>query len=162
MLKTLLVTRPEEISAYKEILILCRKMEQLNSYLTKEGWAKDWDQTKRDFRALTPAKELTDKLTGQSGSGPIEVVLAIAAMPVCAYLGSYVGEGFGYVWGNVVDFVPYVRDVAPWLAERTGLIKEGMDMSNLNENLYQTSGAVSGFWAGLGLPWRIMAGLNKE
>lgn len=110
-----------------------------------------------ELKSKSKLEDLIRDENGQSMVGPLVAVTAtIIATPVCAYLGSYVGEGIGYAWGNVVDFIPYVRDVAPWLAERTGLINDAKKVVDLNENLYQTSGAVAGFWGGLFLPLRIL------
>ncbi|MBI5065787.1 hypothetical protein HZA97_06120 [Candidatus Woesearchaeota archaeon] len=103
---------------------------------------------------------LENCLRRESGNALLGLVVATAAMPVCAYLGSYAGEGLGWLWGNIVDFVPYVRDVAPWLAERTGLIQDAKNVVDLNENLYQTAGAVSGFWGGLWFPWKVLAKMH--
>ena len=57
--------------------------------------------------------------------------------------------------GNIIDFIPAVNNVAPWLAERSGLVS-GSPVQDLNENLYQTTGALSGFYGGLFLPWKVL------
>ena len=108
-------------------------------------------------------KNRLEDLLVKDGQGNIAVgaLVATAAMPVCAYLGSYLGEGLGYVWGNIIDFVPYVRDVAPWLAERAGLINDAKTAVDLNENLYQATGAIGGFWGGLWLPWKVLGAAYK-
>ena len=134
-------------------------MESLGDYLTKEGWKQDLEKTKDDFSDLGKSSNLTDLVTNENGSmdnGFIVFGAAIVAMPVCAYGGSYVGEGFGWLLGNIVDFIPYARDVAPWLAERSGLINDTKEVVGLNENLYQTKGAIAGFWGGLLAPWMIL------
>ena len=126
-------------------------MEKLESYLKAEGWSRDWDQTKKDISGFYKSNNLDN----QKGNAGLAVIASMAAMPVCAVAGTYFGEGMGYLWGNAVDFFPYIRDVAPWCAERAGLIIDAKDAVNLNEDLYQTAGAVSGFWGGLFLPIRI-------
>ncbi len=99
------------------------------------------------------AKDLADSA--------LEVTATIVATPICAYLGSYVGEGLGWLGGNIIDMIPLAKDVAPWLAERAGLIQDGKTIAELNENLYQTSGAVSGFWSGGFLPLRSLIKMNE-
>ncbi|MBI4163367.1 MAG: hypothetical protein HY512_00775 [Candidatus Aenigmarchaeota archaeon] len=96
----------------------------------------------------------------QRGSGCSGFLVALAAMPVCAYAGSYLGEGIGYIFGNIVDLIPYARDVAPWVAERAGLISDAIYVVDFNENLYQTSGAAAGFWCGLWFPWEVLNDLD--
>lgn len=76
--------------------------------------------------------------------------------------GTYLGEGVGYVVGNIIDYIPLARDVAPWCAERAGLITDSKTAVDLNENLYQTSGAVGGFWEGLWFPWKLPAQSAKK
>ena len=137
-------------------------MEPIKSYFTKEGWKKDLQKTREDFSNVYKSNKLDDLVRGESGNVAVAALVVTAAMPVCAYAGSYVGEGLGWVWGNIVDFIPYVKDVAPWLAERSGLINDAKTAVDLNENLYQTTGAISGFWGGLWLPWRILAGASKN
>ena len=100
--------------------------------------------------------KLDDLVRDESGNVAVAALVATAAMPVCAYAGTYVGEGVGWVVGNIIDFIPYVNDVVPWLAERAGLISDAKNAVDLNENLYQTTGAISGFLGGLLLPWKIL------
>jgi hypothetical protein len=142
-------------------------MEQLKEYLTKEGWNNDWNQTKQDFSKLYHNSGLEQLTNSQTGSSVVEVsalvVGSAVAMGVGAVAGSYIGGGLGYVWGSIVDFVPLVNDVAPWLAERTGLVEDAKSIVDLNENLYQTTGAVSGFWGGLWLlPKVVIKGLTSR
>ncbi len=110
---------------------------------------------------LNSKSKLEDSVRGEIG-GIVAGAIDMAAMPVCAYFGSYIGEGIGYVRGNMIDFIPYVNDVAPWLAERAGLINNAENTTDLNENLYQTSGAIAGFWGGLLLPWKVIAAAYKD
>lgn len=98
----------------------------------------------KDLESLVNKKE--------KGSIMVGAVVAVASMPLFAYAGTYIGEGMGWLWGNIVDAIPYVRDVAPWCAKRAGL-SPGPEF---NENLYQTSGAIGGFWGGLAFPWRVL------
>jgi len=98
----------------------------------------------------------------EEGNMGITLLLGIVAMPVCAYLGSYLGEGVGWLTGNIVDVIPLANNVAPWIAERTGLIHDTQNVANLNENLYQTSGAVGGFWAGLCIPSKLITRLYND
>lgn len=137
-------------------------MEPIKSYFTKEGWKKDFQKTREDFTNLYSSSKLDDLVRDERGNVAVGALVATAAMPVCAYVGSYLGEGLGYVWGNIIDFIPLVNDVAPWLAERSGLINDAKTAVDLNENLYQTTGAISGFWGGLWLPWKVLAAAYKD
>lgn len=104
-------------------------------------------------------KEITlERLVNERGGIIAPILIATAATPICGYIGSYLGEALGYVWGNFLDFIPYVRDIAPWLAERSGLINDSKPVIDLNENLYQTTGAIGGFYGGLTIPWTILIG----
>jgi hypothetical protein len=87
----------------------------------------------------------------------VGVVGIVVAMPICAYIGRYVGEGTGYIIGNVIDFIPVIKDVAPWIAEKTGLVSDVKNIADLNENLYQTTGAISGLYGGFWLPLKFLA-----
>ncbi|MBI5148924.1 hypothetical protein HZA33_04565 [Candidatus Pacearchaeota archaeon] len=98
-----------------------------------------------------------EAVKSQKGNVGVAMVLGIAAMPVGAYLGSWIGEGVGYVWGHVADFVPYLNHLAPWLAERCGDLGHGLSRHALNTEFYQVSGAVSGFMSGLFFPFRLIA-----
>lgn len=91
------------------------------------------------------------------GSTGVGCLLTLAAMPTCAYLGTYIGEGAGWLWGHLIDVIPLVRNLAPWCAERVGLIQNITNTTDLNVNLYQTTGAIGGFWSGLLIPPRILA-----
>ena len=93
----------------------------------------------------------------QKGQIGIIILLSILSMPVCAILVSYIGQGFGWLWGQIVDFIPLVNQVIPWLAERCGDLGEGLSRHELNVEFSQVSGAISGFWGGLWLPWRVLA-----
>lgn len=86
----------------------------------------------------------------------IAAAFATVAMPVCAVIGSYLGEGAGYLWGNLINIIPGINAIAPWMAERSGLISDAKNAANLNENLYQTTGAIGGFWYGLWFPWKLL------
>ena len=132
-------------------------MDPIKSYFTKEGWKKDFQKTREDFANMYKSSKLDDLVRNESGDVAVAALVATVAMPVCAYVGSYVGEGLGWVGGNIIDFIPYVNDVAPWLIERSGLINDAKTAVDLNENLYQTTGAISGFWVGLWLPWKVSA-----
>ena len=85
------------------------------------------------------------------GNATIGLLAVLVATPICAYADSYIGQGIGWVGRNIVDFIPLVNKIAPWVAERSGLINPAY-AANLNEDLYQTTGAIAGFWAGLFLP----------
>lgn len=99
-----------------------------------------------------------NKARGQRGHSLIVILVIIVLMPVCALALSYVCEFLGWIVGHIVDWIPLVNKVAPWMAERCGLhIKSG----NLNVDLYQTVGAINGFWTGLWLPWKVVAKLVK-
>lgn len=136
-------------------------MESINSYLTPEGWKNDWGKTKKDLTNFSKStrKNLVLNEKGNVGAG---VLAAMIATPISAYAFSYVGEGLGWVSGNIANVIPYVKDVVPWLAERSGLIQDSKNVADLNENLYQTSGAISGFYGGIFLPWRILADSLKK
>ena len=112
---------------------------------------------------LNKSEKLPD-LTENRNKGHVglALLLGIASTPVCAYVGSYIGEGLGYVWGNIIDFIPLINDIAPWLAERTGLINNAKEAIDLNENLYQTTGAIGGFWGGLYLPFRLIISVYSD
>ena len=89
------------------------------------------------------------------GNATIGLLAVLVATPICAYADSYIGQGIGWVGRNIVDFIPLVNKIAPWVAERSGL-KNPTYAANLNEDLYQTTGAIAGFWAGLFLPWQTV------
>lgn len=98
-------------------------------------------------------KQGLDNLLGnEDGNVGVALLLGVATMPVCAYLGSYLGEGVGWLVGNGIDYIPIAKNLVPWIAERTGLIQDVKTTVDLNENFYQTAGAVSGFWGGLCFP----------
>ena len=131
-------------------------MQTLENYLTVKGWEKDLLDTKEDFSNLFKSNHLTNIIKNEQGNTSLATLGFVASMPVCAYIGSYIGEGMGWVGGNIIDFIPYIRDVAPWLAERTGLVHDTKNIANFNVDLYQTTGAIGGFWAGLFLPINIL------
>ena len=132
-------------------------MEPIKSYFTKKGWKKDFQKTREDFTDMYKSSKLDDLVRDERGNVAVGALVATAVgMPVCAYVGTYLGEGMGYVWGNIVDFIPLVNDIAPWLAERAGLINDAKTVVDLNENLYQTTGAIGGFWGGLWVPWKVL------
>ena len=79
------------------------------------------------------------------------------AVPVCAFAGTYIGMGLGWVTGQIVDFIPLVNQVAPWIAERCGELGAGMSRHDMNVEYYQLSGAIGGFWGGIGVG--VQAGL---
>lgn len=135
-------------------------MESIDAYLTKEGWRNDLEKTMADCQSLSQATKqgLSPNQRGNLFAG---ILVAMVATPVCAYVGSYLGEGIGYLWGNLMDVIPLAKDVAPWLAERSGLISDAKHAANLNEDLYQTSGAISGFYGGLFLPWKIIFAASR-
>ena len=137
-------------------------MEPIKSYFTKEGWKRDLQRTREDFSSVYKSSKLDDLVRDQSGNVAGATLIVIATMPVCAYVGSYVGEGLGYLGGNFIDFIPLVKDVAPWLAERAGLINDAKNAVDLNENLYQTTGAIAGFWGGLWFPWKVLSAVYKD
>lgn len=103
------------------------------------------------------SSKLQTLLGNENGGIEVGCILALAATPLTAWVGSYIGEGIGYVVGNIIDCIPFVNMVAPWLAERTGLITDPKSAADLNENLYQTTGAIAGFYGGLTLPWKRLA-----
>ncbi|MBI2583981.1 MAG: hypothetical protein HYW25_04905 [Candidatus Aenigmarchaeota archaeon] len=90
-------------------------MEQLRSYLSREGWIEDWRKTREDVRDEYRSVKRT--FGNENGSCGVILAAAVVATPVCAYAGSYFGEGAGYVVGQIIDFLPGVNRVAPWLAE---------------------------------------------
>ena len=109
-------------------------------------------QTKNDKAlenlAASYNAQANNLLREKNGSASL-ACLGLLATPVIAYALSYVGEGFGWIGGHLVDIVPYARNVAPWLAERSGLVKDVQEITNFNVDFYQTCGAISGFWGGL-------------
>lgn len=129
-------------------------MKTIDSYVTKN--------VNDDHKKGGLTSKLATIPKAQRGDVLVGAMAAVIAMPVCAYLGSYLGEGFGYLWGNLIDFIPYVNDVAPWLGQRAGLIQEGQSIVDLNENLYQTTGAIGGFWGGLWFPWKVLGAMAKH
>ena len=141
-------------------------MEPLRSYLTTKGWKKDWDKTQKDIEAIMPlypcSNGLTELVNKEQGNVPLGILVGLVTMPVCAYIGSYIGEGLGWLSGNIIDIIPLVNDVAPWMAERTGLIADAKNYPNLNEDLYQASGAVSGFWGGMFFPFKAAVWLTLD
>jgi hypothetical protein len=143
-------------------------MEPFKMYLTTEGWQNDWQKTRESCSRRT--KELSDYVVNGNGFSSCNkergsaksFVLLLALAPIGAYVGSYIGQGAGSLTGNVIDFLPYVRDIAPRLAERTGLVQQVHDISKLNVDLYRTIGAISGFWFGMMLPLAGLFGSSKK
>ncbi len=105
-------------------------------------------------------KRINAMLGNENGNVPVAVAATIVAMPLCAIAGSYIGQGLGWCLGNVIDMIPQAERVAPWLAERSGLVSDAKSAIDLNENIYQTALGTSGFWGGLLFPldvWRRVA-----
>ena len=92
----------------------------------------------------------------EKGNIGIIILLGIIFMPICAIIGSYIGQGFGWIWGQIIDFIPLVNKVAPWLAERCGDLGQGLSRHELNIEFYQVTGAIGGFWGGLVFPWKAL------
>ena len=135
-------------------------MESIDAYLTKEGWRNDLEKTMADCQSLGQATK-QGLSQNQRGDLFVGVLAAMIATPICAYAGSYLGEGIGYLFGNLIDIIPLAEDVAPWMAERAGLITDAKHAANLNEDLYQTTGAMSGFYGGLFLPWKFIFAASR-
>ena len=136
-------------------------MEPIKTYLTIEGWKKDFQKTKEDLSSIISTNNNSMTTKKNQGSVLIKSLVALAATPLCAYAFSYAGQATGWVVGNLVDMIPYACDVAPWLSERVGLFENAKTVTELNENLYQAAGAVSGFWSGLLLPWKIWSKVEE-
>lgn len=138
-------------------------MEPLESYLTKEGWKKDLQITKKNLSSLISSCQRTDVVSIKRNGGqvPVGCLVALVTSPICALAGTYLGEGVGYVIGNMVDWIPFMRDVVPWCAERAGLVADSRHAVDLNENFYQTFVAFSGFYWGLLFPFKLLWGDNK-
>lgn len=108
-------------------------------------------------------RSLDDNLIDPLGCSPGTVLMALIATPLCAYGLSYLGQGLGYISGHIADFIPYVKDVAPMLAQRAGDLGEGLKNHDLNVQYYSTAGAISGFWGGFAFPWRLLlTGIKKS
>ena len=143
-------------------------MQNLEDYLHLDGWKKDWRETKEDFSFLNsnPEKYLRTSSSEQKGGAylvPLGCAGGIAISALSAYVGSYIGEGVGWFGGNIINFIPLANDVVPWLAERSDMIEDaGGSIRNINENFYQTAGAVSGFWAGLFMIPKIFMAVSKS
>lgn len=86
---------------------------------------------------------LSNTRRGSTDLGCLGCLFSAIGVPVCAVAGTYIGEGFGWLVGNIMDVIPLVNKVAPWAAERSGLTPWVNDVSNINEDLYQAAGAAS-------------------
>lgn len=87
-------------------------------------------------------------------------LIATASIPVTAFAGMGIGIGAGYVIGNVIDYIPLLKEAAPVIAQYTGLIKE-TNIPNLNEDLFQTAFGITGFLFGLRIPFYFREGWRK-
>ncbi len=92
----------------------------------------------------------------ESGS-TVAGMLLLPTSIATAVAGSYVGEGAGYVFGQLMDFLPYARDLAPWLAERSGLLTHVANQAGFNVDFYQATGALGGLVIGLAAPAALYA-----
>ena len=135
-------------------------MEPFVAYGTKDGWRNDWYKTRASFQQK--ATDISDYVKSEKGSSPAGCLIALALAPVGAVAFGYAGAGLGWAWGHLVDVVPLVRDAAPYIAQKTGLIKDAAEIANFNVEFYQASGAVTGFWSGFWFPARVLAQINKE
>jgi len=96
-------------------------------------------------------------IADEHGASPFGLAVAIVATPVCAVAGAYLGTGIGWLWGNIVDVIPLVKDVAPYIAENiAGVSSKVANDPDFNEDVRQIMGAVGGFWAGAFLPLKIL------
>jgi hypothetical protein len=132
-------------------------MKTLKDYLTVKGWKSDFDSTKEDFSRFYKQSDITGIVNNEKGNAALLFLGTAALMPVCAYIGSYLGQWSGWVAGQVIDALPYVNKVAPYFAERCGHIGAGLSRHALNVQLAQTTGAIGGFWGGLFLPLEVLA-----
>ena len=127
-------------------------MKSLDEYLTINNYENNCDKTRYD---VTNANR-------ERGNIELGILIGIVAAPLCAMAGTYLGEGLGYIWGNLMDCIPLVKDLAPWCARRAGLITDPKQLADLNENIYQTAGAVTGFWKGLFFPLNVALSYDKN
>lgn len=70
-------------------------MEPVESYFTKKSWRRDLQKTRENFSNIYKSSRLDGLVRNESGNVSVVALVATAAMPVCAYFGSYVGEGLG-------------------------------------------------------------------
>jgi len=141
-------------------------MEPIAAYFTKEGWKNDLQKTREDMSISSktdPLEQLVRKERGISEVGCLVLgVGVVVSAPFCAYFGSFLGEGLGYITGNIMEMIPYIKNIAPSLAERTGLIQDAATAVDVNENVYRIAGAISGFWGGLGFPAKVALHILKK
>ncbi len=88
----------------------------------------------------------------ETGNAVIGALLPIASVG-SAVVGSYVGEGTGYLFGHVMDAVPLARDLAPWIGERTGLLSDVANQAAFNVDFYQATGMLAGLIVGAAAPF---------
>lgn len=62
-------------------------------------------------------------------------------------VGGYTGIGIGYLFGNLIDYVPLANKIAPVIAEYIGFQHD----SSINENVYQLLFGAAAFYVGINL-----------
>lgn len=100
------------------------------------------------------------QLRHRKGGIAIAILLWIFLGVPLAFLFSFVGQGLGWLIGQVIDFIPVVNSVAPYLANRCGDLGAGLSRHAMNVEFYQLSGAISWFWFGFWLPLKVAAKLD--
>tara|TARA_Y100000310_G_C20609720_1_gene777376 strand:+ start:463 stop:711 length:249 start_codon:yes stop_codon:yes gene_type:complete len=82
-------------------------MEPLADYLTTDGWKNDIQQTRDDISNLFDSDRLTELVKDDSGNALLVGLVGLAVMVPSAYVCSYIGEGLGWVGGNIINIIRY-------------------------------------------------------
>ena len=101
-------------------------------------------------------KKRLPKLLGEEDGGVVgNLVACTLTTPLCAWIGYHAGSFVGYLDGHFTDFIPLIKDVVPSLIEKYGLIQGAKDTLEINKDVFQTLGKMSGFTAGAIAPWKM-------
>ena len=84
----------------------------------------------------------------EEGSLPTVIgvgLLATGVMIGATIAGAYLGDGIGWLIGNGIEHLPYLNEVIPNLVSSIGLTPG----ENVTEDLFQTTGMISGSGGGM-------------
>ncbi|GEM_PF-1926349 len=94
-------------------------------------------------------------LKGSSGTADISAIIAIAAIPLCAFVGSYIGQGIGWLAGSITGKIPYVNLAVQYFVKRVGMdaYLNSLTIEAINLKIFQLYGTVAGFGLGNVFPF---------
>lgn len=108
--------------------------------------------------------DLSNQVTSEQGN---IVGTAVGATMLAGLVGATYGLAGGiggYIFGHIVEVIPYVNQVTPWVAHASGLIEDTKQVAEFHPAFYQTSGAMAGLWFGVrqGFTWAWSKDPSKE